>query len=141
MRLRSILGAACFLMTLAAFGQSLASAASSRLGELAARQGLCDSVCFAMADGSISRAERVSILMDAKELLPYAEYQRFKKNLDRISPPKPSLSRQLAKNVRKKPASLASHQPRPSYQPQPPQPPQPLPEEQAADPVAGPVIP
>ena len=41
-------------------------------------------VCYAIADGSISKAERTMILMDAKELLPYAEYQKFRKSLDRI---------------------------------------------------------
>jgi hypothetical protein len=118
------------LTALAVSRQSLASEATSgHLRELAARQDLCDMVCFARADGSINRLERAMILADAKEVLPHEEYLKFKKALDRIAPPpkkKPSPNA-LAKTTPKKPAEPAVQQTSLPVEP--------------AEPVSGPVIP
>jgi hypothetical protein len=106
MRQRWTLGAAVLLMTLAAWGQSLATGAQSgRLEALAARRDLCDLVCYARAaDGSISQANRIYILKEAKEVLSPDEYRSFKQALDRIAPPKPTAKR-VAKATWKKPGS------------------------------------
>ncbi|MFZ1935468.1 MAG: hypothetical protein WCB27_19700 [Thermoguttaceae bacterium] len=88
MRLQWTLGAALLLAMLAAGGQSLAAAKDSgHLAALAARQDLCDMVCFAMADGHMSQAHRALILQEAKSVLSPAEYLTFKRTLDRIAPP------------------------------------------------------
>jgi hypothetical protein len=117
MRLPWTLGAAILLVTLIVSGQSSASeATSSHLRTLAARQDLCDMVCFAKAEGSISRANRIAILSEAREILSHDEYLKFKKALDRIAPPPKPSPKQLAKTSRKKPAL-----PIPQPQPQPPE--------------------
>jgi len=114
MRLQFTLGAALLLTTLADCGQSFAMGTDfGRFGALAARQDLCDLVCYARrADGSISQANRVLILKEAKGLLSHEEYVSFKRTLDRISPPpKPSLkpaAKQLAETTQKKPASVTT---------------------------------
>ena len=106
MRLRWTFGAALLLTTLTACGQSLAMGTDSgHLGALAARQDLCDLICYARADGTISQAERVLILKEAKTALPHEEYLSFKQTLDRISPPKKPATKQLAKTSAKKPAT------------------------------------
>jgi hypothetical protein len=123
MLLRSTLGAA-LILTIAACGQSLAAAnQSGHLAALAARQDLCDLVCYAKADGTISQSERAIILQDAKSVLSPAEYLTFKQNLDRIAPPPPKKpatkhfaktgakkgkTKQLAKATPKKPAPVAA---------------------------------
>ena len=113
MRLQWTLGAALLLATLAATDQSLAAGnQSGRLAALAARQDLCDLICYAKADGHISQAERVLILNEAKSVLSHDEYLSFKQTLDRIAPPpkpKPKAKTQthvakttdVAKTVRK----------------------------------------
>ncbi len=114
MRLRWTLGAVLLLATLAVGGQSLAAATQSgRLAALAARQDLCDMICYARADGHISRTERVLILQEAKSALSHDEYLTFKRALDRIAPPpKPMLKhKHVAKAthktaVKKKPAPV-----------------------------------
>ena len=114
MRLQFTLGAALLLTMLAACGQSFAMGTDSgRLGALAARQDLCDLVCYARrADGSISQANRALILKEAKGLLSHEEYVSFKQTLDRISPPpKPPVkhaAKHLAKTTPKKPASATT---------------------------------
>jgi len=101
------MGVVLLLTTLAACGQSLATGSESgRLGALAVRQDLCDLICYARADGSISHAERVLILREAKGVLPHEEYLSFKQTLDRIAPPKKSPAKQLAKTTQKKPAPV-----------------------------------
>jgi len=112
MRLSWTFGAVIFLLTLVVSGQSPASqAASGHLQALAARQDLYDMVCYARAGGSISRFQRAIILTDAKEVLSHEEYLKFKKALDRISPPPKPSPNQLAKTTRKKPASPTLRQP------------------------------
>jgi hypothetical protein len=107
MRLRWTLCAA-LLLTLAAWGESSGVASQpSRLGALAARQSLCDLVYYAMADGTISRAERAIILQQAKSLLTPQEYASFHQTIDRISPPvamKP-VTKLLAKATHKRPVA------------------------------------
>jgi hypothetical protein len=107
MRLRCTLGTALLLTMLAACGQSLATGAESgRLAALAARQDLRDMICLARADGPISQADRVSILKEAKGVLPPDEFASFKRALDRIAPPKKMPAKRVAKTTRKKPASV-----------------------------------
>lgn len=106
MRLRFSLGAAFLLITLAGVSQvsnrSVASeTTSSHLRALAARQDLFDKVCYAKADGSISRSERQKILADAKKILSPDEYMKFKTSLDRFSPPQKPSASQLAKKSKK----------------------------------------
>jgi hypothetical protein len=105
MRLRSSLGAAFLLITLAGASQVSQSVASettsSHLRALAVRQDLFDKVCYAKADGSISRLERQKILADAKTILAPDEYVKFKSSLDRFSPPKKPSPSQLAKKSKK----------------------------------------
>jgi hypothetical protein len=121
--------AAILLVTMVATDRSLGTESSSnRLAALAAKKDLCDMICYARADGSISRSERITILMEAKEVLSHDEYLKFKKVLDRIAPPppkKPSPS-QLAKMkaMRKKMS-----------------PPQQPPVQDAVEPLSGPVLP
>jgi hypothetical protein len=125
MRLPWTLGATLFLMTLALSGQSpAAETTSSHLRALAARQDLYDMVCYAKANGSIGCTERAVILMDAKDILSPEEYLKFKKALDRISPPPKPSPNQLAKATRKKLALRTLQQPL-----------------QPAEPATGPVIP
>jgi hypothetical protein len=101
------MGIALLMTTLAACGQSLvAGTGSGRLGAMAARQDICDLICYAKADGSISQAERVLILKEARAVLSHEEYLGFKQTLDRISPPKKPAAKQLAKTTRKKPAAV-----------------------------------
>ena len=106
-------------------GSRAVAGTKGRLAMMAARQDLRDEVCYFMADGSLSRAERHLLLEDAKKLLPHEEYVKFKESLDRISPPK-SKANQLAKikMTRKAPTLVALQDA--------PLPPEPLP---------GPVIP
>jgi hypothetical protein len=102
MLLRCTLGAA-LILTFAAYGQSLgAGTQSGHLAALAARQDLCDLICFAKADGTISQSERVIILKQAKSALPASEYATFKQTLDRIAPPKTATAKHLAKTTPKK---------------------------------------
>jgi hypothetical protein len=106
MRLRSGLGAAFLLITLAGASQVsnqsvAAETTSNHLQSLAARQDLFDKVCYAKADGSISRSERQKILADAKKTLSPNEYVKFKTSLDRFSPPKKPAPSQLAKKSKK----------------------------------------
>ena len=55
MRLRWMFGAVLLLATLATSGQTLAAGKDSgRLAALAARQDLCDMVCFAMTEGHMN---------------------------------------------------------------------------------------
>jgi hypothetical protein len=111
MRLLWTFGTALLLTALTVSSQSLASEAEpGSLRALAARQDLCDMVCFARADGSISRIERMIILTDAKEVLSHEEYLNFKKALDRIAPPKKPSPSALAKTTRNEPASPAPQQ-------------------------------
>jgi hypothetical protein len=102
MRILWTLGTAAFLATLVLSGQSPAAESSfARLRALAARQDLYDEICYARVDGTISPAKRTIILMDAKELLSPEEYVKFKKSLDRLSPPtksSPNQQNQLAQN-------------------------------------------
>jgi len=105
MRLRWTFGAA-LLLTLATCGQSSGMGTESgHLGALAARQDLCDLICYARADGTISQAERILILKEAKGVLTHEEYLSFKQTLDRISPPKKPTTKQLAKTTAKKPTT------------------------------------
>ena len=112
MRLRWTFGAALLLTMLAVCSQSLAMGIDSgRLGALAARQDLCDLVCYARANGngSISQANRILILNEAKSVLSHDEYLTFKRTLDRIAPPPKPKAKQkhLAKTShKKKPASV-----------------------------------
>ena len=108
MRLLLTLGAALLLATLAVGGQSLAAGnESGRLAAFAARQDLCDMICYFKAGGSISQANRVLILNRAKSVLSHEEYQTFKQTLDRIAPPKPKLKhKHVAKTAQKKPAAV-----------------------------------
>jgi hypothetical protein len=87
MRVSWTLCAAILLLTWAADISLGAEPTSNRLAKLAAQKSLCDRICYAKADGTISRFERLSILMDAKEVLSHEEYLKFKKVLDRIAPP------------------------------------------------------
>jgi hypothetical protein len=137
MRLHWTLGTALVLSVLTVAGQSLAAeSGGSRLTDMASRQNLRDFVCLAMADGRISQTERRLILTDAKEILPHAEYLKFKMDLDRLSPPKPSKSKQqLAKSMHKKPSSQPT-QPMQQQQAQ-----QQVQQEPSVDTVTGPVIP
>lgn len=97
-----------FLVAMIVAGQS--EAAVGRLEALTARRDLCDLICYAMADGSVSNFERKIILTEAKDVLTSEEYVSFKKTLDRISPPKKpkKTPAKLAKTTRnKKPTSPA----------------------------------
>jgi hypothetical protein len=117
MRLHSTAAALLVVACLGVATQAPA-ASQSRLGALAARQDLHDMICYAMADGSISHAERVMILMQAKGVLTADEYVAFKKTIDRLSPQK-STAGQLAKTTRKKPAASRKPSPTPESAPGP----------------------
>jgi hypothetical protein len=115
MRLQWTLGAALLLATLAAGHQSRAAEnQSGRLAALAARQDLCDMVCYAKADGHISQWERVLILAEAKSVLSQDEYLSFKRTLDRIAPPPPAKAKPKQKHLAK-----AVHKPAPKKKPAP----------------------
>ena len=114
MRLRWTLGAALLLATLAAGSQSLAAKSESgHLAALTARQDLCDLICYARAGGSISQANRILILEEAKSVLSHDEYLTFKRTLDRIAPPPKPKAKQkhVAKTTHKKKASPAEKGP------------------------------
>jgi hypothetical protein len=88
MGIRLSVGIATLLITILANDMRVATAAEpSRLAALNARQQLRDEVCIAMASGHMSRADRYTILTDAKAILKPAEYEGFKRALDRLSPP------------------------------------------------------
>ncbi len=105
MRLRWTLGAALLFATLAVGGQSLATQTESgHLAALAARQDLCDLICYARSGGSISQTYRILILSRAKSVLSHEEYLTFKRTLDRIAPPPKPKAKQkhVAKTFRQK---------------------------------------
>jgi hypothetical protein len=82
----------------------------SRLAALDARQQLRDQVCYAMADGRISRPERQVLLENAKRVLRPEEYTAFRESLDRLSPPMPATGRNatmVAKRGSRQPRPLA----------------------------------
>jgi hypothetical protein len=86
-------------------------AAPGRLQALAARQDLRDMVCYALADGSINRAERRTILVQSKKVLSADEYGSFKQWLDRIAPPPKPTAQEVAKiAARKKAVELAKRE-------------------------------
>jgi hypothetical protein len=88
MRLQWTLGTALLLATLAVAGQSLAAGnESGRLAAFAARQDLCDMICYAKASGHISEGTRFLILNEAKSVLSHDEFLTFKQTLDRVAPP------------------------------------------------------
>jgi hypothetical protein len=90
MRLQWTLGAALLLATLVTGGHSLAAGNDSgRLSALAARQDLCDMVCFAMTEGHMNPVYRAIIIRQAKSVLSPEEYVSFKRSLDRVAPPPP----------------------------------------------------
>lgn len=94
MQSRLSAGVVAVLIALVIAGTQTATAGEpSRLGAFAARQGLCDQISYAMADGQIDRAERYAILLDAKDILKPDEYDSFKRTLNRISPPAPVVKR------------------------------------------------
>jgi hypothetical protein len=108
MRLLWTLGTALLLATPAVGGQSLAAGnESGRLAAFAARQDLCDMICYAKASGHISEGTRFLILNEAKSVLSHEEYLTFKQTLDRVAPPpKPKLKhKHVAKTAHKKPAA------------------------------------
>jgi hypothetical protein len=95
MRNRLPMGVAVMLLTIVAGGaRAVLAAEHNHLAELAARQGLRDEVCFAMADGQISRLERYIILSDAKRVLKPEEFASFQQILDQLSPP-PAVRRSM----------------------------------------------
>ncbi len=126
MRNRLPMGIAALLLATIAAGPAAAFEIKlSRLEALAARQGLRDMVCIAMADGRVSVQERTVILMDAKNILYPEEYRIFKRAFNRVSPPpKKRVARHPVKTARKQPAP----KPRPTAKP-------------AVGPSLGPVIP
>ncbi len=126
MQNRLPMGIAALLLAIIAAGPAAAfEIKPSRLEALAARQGLCDQVCIAMADGRVSVQERTEILIDAKNILYPEEYRIFKRAFNRVSPPpKKRVARHPVKTARKQPAP----KPRPTAKP-------------AAGPSLGPVIP
>jgi hypothetical protein len=86
-------------------------AAPSHLQALAARQELRDMVCYALADGSVNRAERRTLLLEAKEVLSADEYGKFKQWLDQIAPPpKPSPKEAAKIAARNRAIALAKQQ-------------------------------
>lgn len=102
MRLHFACVAALSLATLVAGGQSLAAGnQSGRLAALTARQGLCDMIAYAQADGHISQSERVAILQEAKSILTPQEFQSFKQALDRVAPPPPPKAKPKVKHIAK----------------------------------------
>ena len=100
------MGVAALLLAIIAAGPAAAfEIRPSRLEALAARHGLRDQVCIAMADGRISVQERIEILMDAKNILYPEEYRIFKRALNQVSPPpKKRVARHPVKTARKQPA-------------------------------------
>ncbi len=105
MRNRLPMGVAALLLAIIAAGPAAAFEIKlSRLEALAARQGLRDMVCIAMADGRVSVQERTVILMDAKNILYPEEYRIFKRAFSRVSPPpKKRVARHPVKIARKQP--------------------------------------
>ncbi len=115
MRLRWMFGAVLLLATLATSGQTLAAGKDSgRLAALAARQDLCDMVCFAMTEGHMNPVYRGIILQQAKSVLSPEEYVSFKRSLDRVAPPPPPRPKMKHKHVAKavaKPAQKSTPAP------------------------------
>lgn len=114
----------------------------SRLDAVAARHGLRDMVCIAMADGQLSAWERAEILADAHSILYPQEYVAFKRALDRISPPRPKKT--ASKNRIRTARRPAPPKPRVKSAPRegsplhlPPEPPV----QASEEPMRGPVIP
>lgn len=90
MQNRLSVGVAALLLTLVASSTHIATAGEpGRLAAFAARQDLCDQISLAMADGQIDRAERYTILLNAKPILKPDEYESFKHTMNRVSPPVP----------------------------------------------------
>jgi hypothetical protein len=91
MGIRLWVGVAAAMMTVLV-GEARVAAAGEpgQRAALAARQQLRDEVCVAMVGGYISRAERYTILTHAKDVLKPAEYESFKRAVDRLSPPWPT---------------------------------------------------
>jgi len=112
MRSQLLWGTATLLMTMTIMAGGIQPATaghSGQLAALAARQDLRDKVCIAMTDGHISRAQRHTLLADAKEILKPEEYQGFKRALDRLSPPKPVPKPHSTKVAHKKPRPTPAH--------------------------------
>ncbi len=137
----------CITLTLVTMVAGFASTAiaggsSGRLGVLAARQDLHDEICYAMADGSISPAERSSMLFLAHNTLSPQEYQSFKQSIDRLSPPKPVASKeQMAKRWKSSASARAAYAAKKAKQNQNSQATASLPSNRAAEPAGGPVMP
>lgn len=101
-------GIAALLVTVLAGGIQTAPAAEpGRLAAFSARQSLRNEVCVAMADGSISRAERYAILTHAKTILTPEEYQGLKRSMDRLSPPPSVAAKHLVQVVKTNPPPAA----------------------------------
>ena len=139
----------CITLTLVAMvaadaSNSIAGGYSNRLAVLAARQDMHDEICYAMADGSISPAERGSMLFLANKTLSPQEYQSFKQSIDRLSPPKPVASKeQMAKRWKSGSSARAAYAAKKTKpnQNQNSQATASLPPKQAAEPASGPVMP
>jgi hypothetical protein len=82
----------------------------NNLAALAVRQDLRNAVCVAMADGKLNRLERFVIFSDAKQILDPKEYESFKRNVDRLSPPKPTAAKALAAKPKSAPTRAARMQ-------------------------------
>ncbi len=96
MKSRWLCGAAALLIfVLPGASSGLRAGEPGRLAVLTAKQGLCDEVAVAMADGRFTSDERYDTLQYAKTILKPDEYQSFKRCVDRLSPPKPAASRRL----------------------------------------------
>jgi hypothetical protein len=75
---------------------------------LAARQGLHDEYCVAMADGRITPSERGEMLRYAKKILKPEEFVSFKQHIDQISPPKPVAEKHRIVSASKKKSNTPS---------------------------------
>jgi hypothetical protein len=97
MESRWLCGAAALLIcVLPTAAKSVWAGEPGRLAVLTAKQGLCDEVAVALADGRITSDERYDTLQYAKTILKPVEYQSFKRCMDRLSPPKPATSKRTA---------------------------------------------
>jgi len=134
MRVRLLLSIAGLFAVMAA-GEvaSVEGREPGRLEAFALRHDLHQETCCAMADGSISRSERAGLLLFARNILKAEEYKAFRQTLNRVSPPKKSRGRHVAKKVVKtKPSPVVRSKPTPASRPA---------AQVAAQPLTGLVIP
>ena len=85
-----------------------------RLVALAARHDLRDEVCFAQADGRITRLERYIILTDAKKILTPDQYKAFRRAFYQLPSQEHPPAKHTAERTTKRPVKVVRKSPVPT---------------------------